>query len=67
MFEPTIIKSLGAEIQIETLGKDGREMRRDETLRVRNAEREERLRECCAEEEEKIMGGLVALARARFE
>ena len=60
-------QTLGAEIQIETLGKDGREMRRDEISRARNAEREEGLREHCAEEEEKIMAGLVTLARARFE
>ena len=67
MFEPTIIKSLRAEIQIETSGKDGREMRRDEILRARNAEREEGIKEHCAKKEEKTIAGLVTVVRARFK
>ena len=67
MFEPTIIKSLGAEIQIEMSGKDGREMRRDEILRARNAEREEGIKEYCAKKEEKTIAGLVTVVKARFK
>ena len=45
--------------------KNEREIRKEEILRARNEEREERLREYKAKEE-KTMAGLVALARARF-
>lgn len=45
--------------------KNEREVRRDEMLRARQAEREERVREY-KEREEKTMSGLVALAKARF-
>ena len=45
--------------------KNEREIRKEEILRARNEEREERMREYRAKEE-KTMAGLVALARARF-
>ena len=45
--------------------KNEREVRREEILRARNEEREERMREYRAKEE-KTMAGLVALAKARF-
>ncbi len=45
--------------------KNEREIRKEEILRARNEEREERMREYRAKEE-KTMTGLVALARARF-
>lgn len=45
--------------------KNEREVRRDEVLRARQAEREERIREY-QEKEARTMSGLVALARARF-
>ena len=45
--------------------KNDREVRREEILRARNEEREERMREYRAKEE-KTMAGLVALAKARF-
>lgn len=45
--------------------KNEREIRRDEILRARQAEREQRVLEYKAKEE-KTMSGLVALARARY-
>ena len=45
--------------------KNDREIRREEILRARNEEREERVRDYKAKEE-KTMAGLVALAKARF-
>ena len=45
--------------------KNEREVRREEVLRARGAEREERMREYRVKEE-RTMSGLVALARARF-
>ncbi|KAK4691481.1 hypothetical protein P7C71_g5529, partial [Lecanoromycetidae sp. Uapishka_2] len=45
--------------------KNEREVRKEEVLRARKEEREERIREYKAKEE-KTMSGLVALARARF-
>lgn len=45
--------------------KNERELRREEILRARQAEREQRVQEYKAKEE-KTMSGLVALARARF-
>ena len=45
--------------------KNEREVRREEVLRARMEEREERIREYRAKEE-KTMSGLVALAKARF-
>ena len=45
--------------------RNEREVRRDEVLRARQVEREERVREY-REKEERTMSGLVALARARF-
>ena len=45
--------------------KNEREIRRDEILRAKYEEREERLREYRAKEE-KTMAGLFALARSRF-
>ena len=45
--------------------KNDREVRREEVLRARNEEREERMREYKAKEE-KTMAGLVTLAKARF-
>ncbi len=45
--------------------KNEREVRREEILRARMEEREERIREYKAKEE-KTMSGLVALAKARF-
>ena len=45
--------------------KNEREVRREEVLRARREEREERIREYRAKEE-KTMSGLVALAKARF-
>ena len=45
--------------------KNDREVRREEILRARNEEREERMREYKAKEE-KTMAGLVTLAKARF-
>lgn len=45
--------------------KNERELRKEEILRARMEEREERIREYKAKEE-KTMSGLVALARARF-
>ena len=45
--------------------KNEREVRRDELLRTRQVEREERIREY-REKEERTMSGLVALAKARF-
>ena len=45
--------------------KNEREVRRDELLKARQAEREERIKEY-QEKEARTMSGLVALARARF-
>jgi hypothetical protein len=45
--------------------KNDREIRREEILRARQEEREERIREYKAKED-KTMAGLVALAKARF-
>lgn len=45
--------------------KNEREIRREELLRARQAEREQRVQEYKAKEE-KTMSGLVALARARY-
>lgn len=45
--------------------KNEREIRREEVLRARMEEREERIREYRAKEE-RTMSGLVALAKARF-
>ena len=45
--------------------KNEREIRREEMLRARQAEHEQRVQEYKAREE-KTMSGLVALARARF-
>lgn len=45
--------------------KNDRELRKEEILRARGEEREERIREYRVKEE-KTMSGLVALARARF-
>ena len=45
--------------------KNEREIRREEMLRARAVEREERIREYKAKEE-KTMSGLVALAKQRF-
>ena len=45
--------------------RNEREIRRDEILRARQEEREERIREYQAKEE-KTMSGLIALAKARF-
>lgn len=45
--------------------RNEREIRRDEILRARRAEREERV-QAYKEKEERTMGGLVALAKARF-
>ena len=45
--------------------KNERELRKEETLRARREDREERIREYRAKEEQ-TMSGLVALARARF-
>ncbi|KAL8795432.1 MAG: hypothetical protein Q9195_002021 [Heterodermia aff. obscurata] len=45
--------------------RNEREVRRDEMLRARQVEREERVREY-REKEERTMSGLVALAKARF-
>lgn len=45
--------------------KNERELRKEEILRARGEEREERIREYKAKEE-KTMSGLVALAKARF-
>lgn len=45
--------------------KNEREVRKDEILRARREEREERVRDYKAKEE-RTMSGLVALAKARF-
>lgn len=45
--------------------KNEREIRRDEIMRARNEEREERVREYKARED-KTMAGLIALAKAKF-
>ena len=45
--------------------KNERELRREEMLRARQAEREQRVQEY-KEKEQRTMSGLVALARARF-
>ena len=45
--------------------KNERELRKEEILRARKEERDERVREY-QEKEERTMSGLVALARARF-
>lgn len=49
----------------EERNRNEREIRRDEILRARRAEREERV-QAYKEKEERTMGGLVALAKARF-
>lgn len=56
------VKGLKREVERK---RNEREVRRDEVLRARQEEREERVREY-REKEERTMSGLVALARARF-
>ena len=51
--------------KIEERKKNERELRKEEILRARKEEREERIREYQAKEE-RTMSGLVALARAKF-
>ena len=51
--------------KLEERKKNERELRKEEILRARNEERDERVREYQAKEE-RTMSGLVALARARF-
>ena len=51
--------------KVEERKKNERELRKEEVLRARKEEREERIREYQAKEE-RTMSGLVALARAKF-
>ena len=51
--------------KLEERKKNERELRKEEILRARKEERDERVREYQVKEE-RTMSGLVALARARF-